>query len=138
MSVNGGTVSDVVANWTGPGACGAAQAVIDVTVPASTPSGDTVYLSGSYSALGTGMKSAQDWGAAEIPMTKTGTNAWSLTIPAVANSQFQYKLDLGNWTNVEETGSCGFVNNRTFGFGANGSSFQANDTVGAWGGLGGC
>jgi hypothetical protein len=84
------------------------------------------------------MKSAQDWGAAEIPMTKTGTNAWSLTIPAVANSQFQYKLDLGNWTNVEETGSCGFVSNRTFGFGSNGSSFQANDTVGAWGGLGGC
>jgi glucoamylase len=138
MSVNGGTVNDTVANWTGPGACGAAQAVINVTVPASTPSGDTVYLSGNYSALGTGMKSSQDWGAAEIPMTKTGTNTWSLTIPAVANSQFQYKLDLGNWTNVEETASCGFVNNRTFGFGASGSSFQANDTVGAWGGLGGC
>jgi hypothetical protein len=96
-----------------------------------------VYLSGNYSALGTGMKSSQDWGAAEIPMTKTGTNTWTLTIPAAAGSTFQYKFDLGNWTNVEETGSCGFVNNRTFGFGASGSSFPANDTVGACGGPGG-
>jgi len=107
-------------------------------VPASTPSGDTVYLSGNYSALGTGMKSSQDWGAAEIPMIKTGSNTWTLTIPAAAGAQFQYKLDLGNWTNVEETSSCGFVSNRTFGFGGSGSSFQANDTVGAWGGIGGC
>ncbi len=138
MTVNGGTVTDTVANWTGPGGCGPAQAVINVTVPASTPSTDTVYLSGDYSALGTGMKASADWGAAEIPMTKTGASTWTLTIPAAANAQFQYKLDLGNWTNVEEASGCGFVNNRTFGFGAAGSSFTASDTVSAWGGLAGC
>lgn len=137
MSVNGGTVTDSVANWTAPGACGPAQAVINVTVPADTPSGDTVYLSGNYSALGTGMKSSQDWSAAEIPMIKTGTDTWTLTIPAAASSSFQYKFDLGNWTNVEETASCGYVSNRTFGFGAAGS-YPANDTVSAWGGIGGC
>lgn len=138
MSVNGGTVNDAVANWSGPGGCGSAQAVINVTVPSDTPSGDTVYLSGNYSALGTGMKSSQDWGAAEIPMIKTGPSTWTLTISAAAGAQFQYKFDLGNWTNVEETSSCGFVSNRTFGFGGSGSSFQANDTVAAWGGIGGC
>jgi|HubBroStandDraft_1064217.scaffolds.fasta_scaffold00514_13 glucoamylase len=138
MSVGGGTVNDTVANWTGPGGCGPAQAVINVTVPSGTPSGDTVYLSGNYSALGTGMKSSQDWGATEIPMTKTGTDTWTLTIPAAASSSFQYKFDLGNWTNVEETSSCGYVSNRTFGFGAAGSSYTANDTVSAWGGIGGC
>lgn len=138
VSVSGGTVNDTVADWAGPGACGPAQAVISVTVPSDTPAGDTVYLSGNYSALGTGMKTAQDWNAAEIPMIKTGSNTWSLTISAAANAQFQYKFDLGNWTNVEETSSCGYVSNRTFGFGSSGSSFQANDTVSAWGGIGGC
>ncbi len=138
MTVNGGTVNDVVANWTGPGACGPAQAVFTVTVPAGTPASDTVYLSGNYSALGTGMKSSADWGAAEIPMTKTGPTTWTLTVPGAAGASLAYKYDLGNWTNVEETASCGFVSNRTFGFGGSGSSFAANDTVSAWGGLGGC
>ena len=46
MTVNGGTVNDTVANWGGPSACGDSGAVVNVTVPASTPSGDTVYLSG--------------------------------------------------------------------------------------------
>jgi Starch binding domain len=138
MSVNGSTVSDTVANWAGPGPCGPAQAVISVTVPSGTPAGDTVYLTGSYSALGTGMKSSQDWNPAEIPMIKTGPGTWSLTISAAAGAQFQYKFDLGNWTNVEQASTCGYVSNRTFGFGSSGSSFQANDTIAAWGGIGGC
>ena len=138
MSVNGGTVNDQVANWSGPNGCGPAQAVISVTVPSDTPSGDTVYLSGNYSALGTGMKSSQDWGAAEIPMIKTGTDTWTLTISGAASSSFQYKFDLGNWTNVEETSGCGYVSNRNFGFGSSGSSYPASDTVAAWGGIGGC
>ncbi|HET9896188.1 MAG TPA: glycoside hydrolase family 15 protein [Streptosporangiaceae bacterium] len=138
MAVNGGTVNDVVANWSGPGACGPARAVFTVTVPTSTPASATVYLSGGYSALGTGMKSSADWGAAEIPMTKTGPSTWTLTISAAAGASLQYKYDLGNWTNVEQTASCGFVSNRTFGFGMAGSSFTANDTVSAWAGLGGC
>ncbi len=97
-----------------------------------------MYLSGNYSALGTGMKSAQDWGATEIPMIKTGTDTWTLTISGAASSSFQYKFDLGNWTNVEETSGCGYVSNRSFGFGSSGSSFTASDTVGGWGGIGGC
>jgi glucoamylase len=138
MSVNGGTVNDSVADWAGPGPCGPAQAVISVTVPAATPSGDTVYLSGDYSALGTGMKASQDWTPAEIPMIKTGPDTWSLTISAAAGAQLAYKFDLGSWTNVEETSSCGYVSNRTFGFGGSGSSSQVGDTVSAWGGVGGC
>jgi glucoamylase len=97
-----------------------------------------VYLSGNYSALGTGMKSSQDWNAAEIPMIKTGPDTWSLTISAAAGAQFQYKFDLGNWASVEETSSCGYVSNRTLGFGSAGSSSQASDTVAAWAGIGGC
>lgn len=74
MSVNGGTVNDTVANWGGPSACGSATAVINVTVPSDTPSGDTVYLSGNYDVLGTGIPSADDWIATDYPMIKTGTD----------------------------------------------------------------
>ena len=73
MSVNGGTVNDTVANWGGPAACGDSTAVINVTVPASTPGGDTVYLSGNYDVLGTGIPAADDWIATDYPMVKTGT-----------------------------------------------------------------
>ena len=61
MSVNGGTENDTVANWGGPGACGDSTAVINITVPAGTPGGDTVYLSGGYDVLGTGIPSSDDW-----------------------------------------------------------------------------
>jgi len=138
MPVNGGTITDTVANWAGPGACGNSGAVINVTVPASTPSGDTVYLSGGYSALGTGIPSSDDWIATDYPMLKTGPDTWTLTITGVPVTSLQYKFTLGSWSNVEETASCGFVANRTFGFNAANTTFTANDTVAAWAGVGSC
>jgi glucoamylase len=138
MTVNGTTVNDTVANWGGPGACGNSTAVVDVTVPSSTPAGDTVYLSGNYSVLGTGIPPADDWVAADYPMTKTGANTWTLTITGVPVAAFQYKFTLGSWGTVEETSSCGYVANRTFGFSTAGASYTANDAVAAWQGSGGC
>jgi glucoamylase len=138
MSVNGGTVNDTVANWGGPAACGSASAVINVTVPADTPGGDTVYLAGNYDVLGTGIPAADDWIATDYPMIKTGTGTWTLTIAGVPTAAFQYKFTLGSWNNVEESSSCAFVANRTFGFGAADSSYTANDTVAAWEGVGTC
>ena len=138
MSVNGGTVSDTVANWSGPAACGNSTAVINVTVPASTPSTATVYLSGNYDVLGTGIPSADDWIATDYPMTRTGTNTWTLTITGVPTAAFQYKFTLGSWSTVEETSSCGFVSNRAFSFTTADATFTANDTVAAWQGSGGC
>ena len=138
MSVNGGTVNDTVANWGGPAACGNSTAVINVTVPASTPSTATVYLSGNYDVLGTGIPSSDDWVATDYPMTKTGTNTWTLTITGVPTAAFQYKFTLGSWNTVEETGSCGFISNRDFSFTTADAIFTANDTVAAWQGSGGC
>jgi len=138
MSVNGGTQNDTVANWGGPGACGNSAAVINVTVPSDTPSGDTVYLSGNYDVLGTGIPSSADWIAADYPMLQTGPDTWTLTITGVPVAAFQYKFTLGSWNNVEETSSCGFVSNRTFGFNTADSSNTANDTVAGWQGIGGC
>jgi glucoamylase len=138
MSVNGGTENDTVANWGGPAACGDSTAVINVTVPSDTPSGDTVYLSGNYNVLGTGIPSADDWIASDYPMIQTGTNTWTLTITGVPVAGFQYKFTLGSWNNVEETSGCGYVSNRTFGFNTADASYTANNTVANWQGVGGC
>ena len=138
MSVNGGTVNDTVANWGGPAACGSATAVINVTVPSDTPSGDTVYLSGNYDVLGTGIPSADDWIATDYPMIQTGPDTWTLTITGVPTAAFQYKFTLGSWNNVEESSSCAFVANRSFGFDTADTSYPATDTVAAWEGVGSC
>ena len=138
MSVNGGTENDTVANWGGPGACGDSTAVINVTVPTGTPSGDTVYLSGNYDVLGTGIPSGDDWVATDYPMTRTGTDTWTLTITGVPAAAFQYKFTLGSWNNVEESSSCAFMANAAFGFATADATYTANDTVAAWEGIGSC
>ena len=139
VSVDNGTQGDTVLNWAGPNTCGNAQAIIDVTVPSSTPSGDTVYISGAYSALGTGMSSANDWTANLYPMTQIATDQWQTIVPAVSGSTLAYKFDLnGTWTNVEEGSSCGYVANRDFSFNGADSSYTASDTVVDWAGLNGC
>jgi hypothetical protein len=139
MSVNGGSVNDTVANWAGPGGCGDSGAVINVTVPSSTPSGDIVYLSGNYNVLGTGIPSSDNWAAPDYPMIQTGPDTWTLTITSVPVADFQYKFDLnGTWNNTEETSSCGYVANRAFNFNDQDATYTANDTVGAWQGLGSC
>jgi glucoamylase len=138
MAVNGGSTTDAVANWAGPNTCGSAAAVITVTAPSSTPSGATVYISGSYSALGTGMASGNDWNAALYPMTKVDATHWTITVTSTPGVTLQYKYTLGTWTSVEEAGSCGFVNNRSFAFEGAGTSYPADDSVAAWQGVSPC
>jgi hypothetical protein len=138
MTINGGTENDTVANWEGPGGCGDSGAVIAVTVPADTPSGDTVYLSGNYNVLGTGIGSYDDWLANEYPMIQTGPDTWTLTITGVPVADFSYKFTLGSWSTVEQTSSCGYVADRTFGFDTADASYPASDTVAAWDGVGSC
>ena len=138
MAVNGGTVNDSVANWGGPSACGNSTAVINVTVPSSTPSTGTVYLSGNYNVLGTGIPSSDNWIANDYPMTRTGTGTWTLTITGVPVATLAYKFTLGTWNTAEETSTCGSLANRTFGFNTANASYTATDTVAAWAGSGGC
>jgi glucoamylase len=138
MSVNGGTENDTVANWAGPGACGDSGAVINVTVPSDTPAGDAVYLSGNYDVLGTGIPSSDDWVATDYPMTRTGTDTWTLTLTGVPTADFQYKFTLGSWSTVEETSSCGDLANRAFDFTTADETYTASDAVAAWDGVGSC
>ena len=108
MRVNGGTENDTVANWGGPAACGGASAAINVTVPADTPSADTVYLSGNYDVLGTGIPSADDWVATDYPMIKTGTDTWTLTVTGVPDGRrSSTSSPSAAGTSVEQTATCG-------------------------------
>jgi hypothetical protein len=138
MTVDGGTENDTVANWEGPGACGDSGAVINLTVPADTPAGDTVYLSGTYNTLGTGIPSSDNWTATDYPMTPTGTDTYTITLTAVPTADFQYKFTLGTWGTVEETSTCAETANRTFDFTTADATYTANDTVAAWDGVGTC
>jgi alpha-amylase len=138
MTVNGGTASDTVANWGGPSACRNSAAVISVTVPSTTPAGATVYLSGTYDVLGTGIPAADDWIAGDYPMTQTGPATWSITLTGVPSAALQYKFTLGTWATVEETSTCAATPNRTVTFPAPGTTSTATPTVPAWAGTPGC
>jgi glucan 1,4-alpha-glucosidase len=139
VAISGSTQTDTVLTWEGPSTCGSAEAIIDASVPANTPAGDTVYISGNYSALNIGMSSANDWTSNLYPMTKIAANEWQIIVPAVSGTTLQYKFDLnGTWSNVEEGSSCSTVPNRSFSFNGSGSSYTASDTVVDWAGLNGC
>jgi hypothetical protein len=72
-------------------------------------------------------------------MTRIGTDAWQAVVHAASGTTLQYKFDLnGTWSNVEESAACGNLANRTFYFNGAGSTYTANDTVGAWAGLAAC
>jgi len=119
---------------------GNATAVIDVTVPSTTPSGDTVYLAGDFSALGTGIPSSTDWEPGLHPMSRiSGTDEWQAVVHAVSGTTLEYKFDLnGTWTNVEESEDCANQSNRTFFFNGANSDYTAADEVYDWAGLDGC
>jgi alpha-amylase len=120
-------------------AIGNATAVVDVTVPSATPSGDTVYLAGDFSALGTGIPSSTDWEPGLHPMTRIGTDEWQAVVHAVSGTTLQYKFDLnGTWTNVEDGAGCADLANRTFSFNGANSDYTAADQVVDWAGLNGC
>lgn len=126
----------VVSPCVDSGSCPAAGTVketVTVTVPSGTDAAaNTVYLDGNLSALGYG---ASDWASNGIPMTRISPTRWAATVYAAADTPLQYKYTLGNsWNSVEETSSCGYVNNRAMT--VNGGS--VNDTVAAWQGYGGC
>jgi len=112
---------------------GTVHETVNVTVPAGTDSaGKGVYLAGNLSALGMG---ASDWAPGGIAMTRVSATQWTATINAASDTSLSYKYDLGgSWNNVEETGGCGFVSNRSMS--VNGGT--VNDTVSNWAGFGGC
>lgn len=148
MQINGGTETDTVANWAGPYTCGSSPPpppgggtggnggtteTIAVTVPADTPASAQVYLAGNLSVLGGGQG---DWAANGVLMSRVDATHFTASVSAAnASTTLQYKYTLnGTWSNNEETGSCGYVQNRSLT--VNGGT--QTDTVANWKGYGGC
>ncbi len=100
-----------------------------VTVPATTPSADTIYIAGDF----------QGWAPGATPMTRVDATTWSITLPFEDATPLQYKYTRGSWEAVEKDAGCGEIPNRTLTteFGAGGGQGIA-DTVEKWRDLDAC
>lgn len=94
-----------------------------VTVPETTPPGDTVYLAGDF----------QGWDPAGTPMTRVDATGWELTLTFPEATPLQYKYVRGDWLAVEKDAGCGEIPNRelTVQHGTDGTMLQ-EDTVAKW------
>ena len=65
-----------------------------VSVPASTPAGETVYIAGSF----------QGWNSASPAhaLTRQVDGRWSITLDLPAGTAIQYKFTRGSWARVEK------------------------------------
>jgi glycosidase len=124
------TAVDTAFNRSGPSSEVAAAAVsrevqvtFTVTLPASTPPGDTIYIAGDF----------QGWDPAKTPMTKVDDQTWTITVAFTEGVAPQYKYTRGSWEAVEKDAGCGEIPNRTFNvtFGDAGALAIA-DTVEKW------
>lgn len=76
-----------------------------VEVPSSTPSTDTVYLTGSLEELGS-------WNPGVVPLTRQSDGTWEIGLVLPRGQQFEFKFTRGSWTTVEKDASCKELSNR--------------------------
>lgn len=123
----GGDVGEAVDPST-LGSSGASVAVtFNVKVPSNTPTGDTVFISGSIDQLG-------PWDPGKVPMHRAGDNLWTVTLQIPDGTHLQYKYTRGSWGTVEDWGTITGVANRTVVIAGGDSHTQTvNDTATDWG-----
>ena len=63
-----------------------------VTVPADTPAGDTIYITGSHENLG-------NWNPGTVALEKTGPHVWEKAILLPEGEELEYKITRGKWEN---------------------------------------
>jgi len=76
----------------------------NVTVPANTPPGDTIYLAGGF----------QGWDPGATPMTAAGDLSWTITVDFAEGEVPEFKFTRGSWEAVEKDAGCGEIPNRSF------------------------
>ena len=74
-----------------------------VTIPDSTPLGDTIHIAGDF----------QGWDPGATPMTRVDDVTWTITVTFTEGDQPQYKFTRGSWDAVEKDAGCGEIPNRT-------------------------
>lgn len=96
---------------------------ITVTLPSTTPPGDTIFIAGDF----------QGWDPGGTPMTKVDDLTWTISLPFTEGDAPQYKFTRGTWEAVEKDAGCGEIPNRTITatFGTDGTQL-VEDTVEKW------
>src|ERR1051325_10816081 len=96
---------------------GTCEVTFDVTLPATTPLGDTIYVAGDF----------QNWDPSANPLTRDSANHAHGTITTTQGTTIQFKFTRGDWNKVEKALDCSDIANRTAT--ATGSSMTISVTV---------
>ncbi len=76
-----------------------------VKAPASTPAGETLWISGDRAELG-------NWSGQGLALAAAGERTWTATIGLPVGATFEYKVTRGDWNRVEKDAHGGEVANR--------------------------
>lgn len=95
---------------------------LEVSVPANTPAGETVYVAGSF----------QGWnpGSSAYALTRQADGRWAITLDLPAGSAIEYKFTRGTWARVEKGATGEEIPNRRATVGASGATLA--HAVGSW------
>jgi len=80
--------------------------VVSVQVPASTPSGDGIFMTGNQPELG-------DWDGRGTALTHAGGGRWTTSLSFAIGTTLEYKFTRGDWETVEKDAGGGEIANRT-------------------------
>jgi pullulanase len=108
-----------------PGGAARAGVTFAVTVPAATPAGDTVFVTGDF----------QGWnpGSPAHALVRQPDGRWTITLPLPAGTPVQFKFTRGSWAKVEKSAAGAEIANRTL-TPADGATYDF--TVQRWADLG--
>jgi subtilisin family serine protease len=95
----------------------------NVTVPSTTPHGDSVYVTGNF----------QDWNPGSTVMTRVDPTHWTYSQTFLEGEWLEYKYTRGSWNTVEKGPACEEVDNReALAVYGNNGTVVLNDTVARW------
>jgi hypothetical protein len=102
----------------------------NVTVPAHTPAGESVYMAGTLDRLDGDLP---DWDPGGVVLTQVDPTHWTITLTGPESTEIEYKYTLGSWDFVEKGATCEELANRTLvlSYGA-GGTMTLNDLVQNW------
>ena len=99
---------------------GTCEVTFDVTLPATTPAADTIYVAGDF----------QNWDPGATPLTRDSAGHAHGTITTTQGTTIQFKFTRGDWSKGEKAIDCSEIPNRTAT--ATGSSMTVPITVENW------
>ncbi len=82
---------------------GTATVTFQVTLPATTPTSDTIYIAGNF----------QNWDPGATPLTRDDATHAHGSITTTQGNALEFKFTRGDWTRGEKAADCSEIANRT-------------------------